>query len=231
MIRRLNVSVVVYALVLASISCQFFPSRDSETQVSSGSDNSTSLTETPVSEILYQDDFSSVSRGWISLRDEEGITDFDQGGYRIRVDREEFFFWANPGLTLSDVRIEVDATKIGGPDQNEFGVICRYKDEFNFYFFTITSDGYYGITKVIDDEYVLIGMENLREASVINQGNATNHIRVDCKGDTLRLFINGNLLAEVLDDTITSGDVGLIAGTYDDPGTDILFDNLMVVRP
>jgi hypothetical protein len=231
MARSYNLLVAVAVIVLGSISCRFFPSRVSATQISSSSANSSASTETPVAEILYKDDFSSISRGWISLRDEEGITDFDQGGYRIRVDREEFFFWANPGLTLSDVRIDVEATKIGGPDENEFGVICRYKDEFNFYFFTITSDGYYGITKVIDDEYVLIGMENLREASVINQGNTTNHMRVDCEGDTLRLYVNGNLLAEVLDDSIPSGDIGLIAGTYDDPGTDILFDNLVVVRP
>jgi hypothetical protein len=35
----------------------------------------------------------------------------------------------------------------------------------------------------------------------------------------------------VEDDTYASGDVGLIAGTFDEPGTDIRFDDFVVYRP
>jgi hypothetical protein len=33
------------------------------------------------------------------------------------------------------------------------------------------------------------------------------------------------------DSTLTSGDVGLMAGTFSNPGTDILFDNFVVRQP
>jgi hypothetical protein len=54
---------------------------------------------------------------------------------------------------------------------------------------------------------------------------------VDCIGDTLTLFVNDQQLAQVRDNEFPSGDVGLIAGTYDTPGTDIRFDNFVVYKP
>jgi hypothetical protein len=66
---------------------------------------------------------------------------------------------------------------------------------------------------------------------VIKLGNATNHITVSCVGNNLTLSVNGEVLADVSDSDLPSGDVGLIASTFDEPGTDILFDNLTVSRP
>jgi hypothetical protein len=65
----------------------------------------------------------------------------------------------------------------------------------------------------------------------IRQGEATNHIRADCVGSSLTLHVNGAELAEVQDDTLASGDVGLLAGTFDQPGTELLFDDFVVKRP
>ena len=39
------------------------------------------------------------------------------------------------------------------------------------------------------------------------------------------------LLTEVTDTTFASGEVGLIAGTFDTPGTDVLFDDFTVYQP
>ena len=43
--------------------------------------------------------------------------------------------------------------------------------------------------------------------------------------------MNGQQLIQVQDAEFTAGDVGLIAGTYDVPGTDIRFDNFIVYQP
>jgi hypothetical protein len=182
-------------------------------------------------EVIYQDDFENSNSGWLSQRDADGITDYDQGGYRIKVDLIEWFFWVESGKTFTDVKIDVDVTKIGGPDANEMGIICRYVDANNFYFFTITSDGFYGITKLINDEYELIDMTELEFSNAINQGAATNHLQAICDGETLRFYVNGTLLADVQDASFSSGDIGMIAGTTDMPGADLLFDNLVVYRP
>ena len=65
----------------------------------------------------------------------------------------------------------------------------------------------------------------------IQQGNELNVISADCIGSTLALYVNGTQLISVKDDSFSSGDVGLIAGTFDTPGTDIHFDNFIVRQP
>jgi len=39
------------------------------------------------------------------------------------------------------------------------------------------------------------------------------------------------VLTSVADSTLSSGDVGLLASTYDEAGVDILFDNFTVTTP
>ena len=65
----------------------------------------------------------------------------------------------------------------------------------------------------------------------IETGNVTNDIKVDCVGSTLTLYANGSQLISVEDTAFASGDVGLLAGTFDTPGTDIHFDNFVVRQP
>lgn len=182
-------------------------------------------------DVIFQDDFSSSSSGWDTVRSDEGMTDYEDGAYRIVVSKAQSDYWANPGLDLTDVRVEVDATKGGGPDDNDFGIICRYQDTKNFYAFFISSDGFYAIAKIVDGEYTLLGLDSMAESDKINQGGATNSVRADCVGTKLTLYVNGDQLYSVDDDTYASGDVGLIAGTFDTAGTDMRFDNFAVYKP
>lgn len=199
------------------------------------SDQSTEIkpTSTSTVQVLFQDNFSDPASGWSVFSDSDGSNDYESGGYRIFVNKPNWYFWSNPGVNYTDVVIEVDATKVTGPEENDFGVICRYQDENNFYLLVLGSDGYYGISKVINGEEQLVGMEELQlNDMVIKPGDgATNHIKAECAGERLTLLANGQVLADVRDQDLKSGDIGLIAGTYDDPGVDILFDNLIVTRP
>ncbi len=188
------------------------------------------------SNVLFQDDFSDKSSGWDSVNDAEGITDYENGAYRIYVNKDQFDFWSNPGLTSlpADVRIEVDATKTAGPDMNDIGVICRYTqvdDVSNFYYLYISSDGFAIIDKIENDEPSTLSEALTDPHSAIKTGNASNHLRADCIGSTLTLYVNGQKVLTATDSAITGGDVGLIAGTFDEAGTDVLFDNLVVTKP
>ena len=184
--------------------------------------------------VLFKDDFSNTSSGWDRTTSDYGTTDYTSGGYHLNVTQANAYVFANPYQNFqNDVRIEVDAQKIGGVDDNAFGVQCRYQDVDNFYYFYISSDGYAGIG--IDnagDKYIISDSSgNLLSDSHINQGNASNHIRVDCIGSTLTLYVNGTQVASATDSTFSGGDVGLIAKTYDTPGTDVLFTNFYVYKP
>jgi hypothetical protein len=184
-------------------------------------------------DVLFQDDFSDPSSGWDRVSDEDGITDYDDGSYRILVNTTNTDIWSNPDLDFdfTDTSIFVDATASGGDEDNDFGVICRYQDDENFYFFVISSDGYYGIGKVSDNVQQLVGMESMPPNEAIRQGQLTNQLQADCIGSTLRFYVNGILLAETQDTDFTSGNVGLMAGSFANPGTDIHFDNFVVKKP
>lgn len=199
---------------------------------SSGTGTDTSPTADP--NILFTDDFSSTSSGWDSVRDTTGMTDYDQEGYRIQVLETNTDYWANPnGLdSLTDVSVSVDVAKLAGPDDNDFAILCRYVDTENFYALLGSSDGFYGITKVVAGNQELIGQEELLPTDAIKQGEGViNTLRADCVGSTLTLYINGTQVASVQDTTFASGIVGLMAGTFDTAGTDVLFDNFVVRKP
>jgi hypothetical protein len=181
--------------------------------------------------VLLSDDFSEELNGWGVWNREGGSVDYYQEGLRIIINETQFDYWSVAGRNFGDVQVEVDATKMAGPDDNDYGIICRYMDKNNFYLLVISSDGYYGIAKVKMGQYSMIGADQLQYSSAIVQGSSQNHLRADCIGSTLRLYANDQMLFEAEDGDFPSGDVGLLAGAYNENGVDILFDNFVVTKP
>ena len=181
--------------------------------------------------LLFQDDFTDLESGWNRVTTTQGQTDYADGVYRIFVNEPTLDIWSMPGKDYKDVRIEVDALKVGGERDNRFGIICRANRPDSFYTFIVSSDGYYGIGKILGQDYRLLGMDALQPSQTILKGSALNHLRADCIGDLLALYVNGEQLIQVRDSEFDSGDVGLIAGTYESSGTDIRFDNLRIYQP
>jgi hypothetical protein len=191
-------------------------------------------TDAPSGGILFEDDFSDESAEWDSFTDEYGTTDYADGTYLISIDEPMTFLFSDPDSTgkFTDTRIEVDV--LGSDDvYHDMGVMCRIEDPDNFYYFIISSDGYYAIGKFKDGEDLLLGTEEMLmdEDDVINLDVADNHVRADCIGDTLTLYANGEKLQEVKDSDFSKGNVGLIAGSYEDVPIVVLFDNFVVKQP
>ncbi len=191
------------------------------------------LFELPASpgEVLFQDDFARPSSGWDRDRHQAYRADYTDGLYRIEILQAETTAWTNPGLVFDDVQIEVDAGKSGGPDDNAYGVICRYQDPGNYYFFLISSDGFAGIGARRGGTAILLTGEAMLPSEPIMLGPGPNHIRADCVGSRLALFVNGVPALEAEASDWAEGDVGLIAGSYAVPGVIIDFDNLSVIHP
>jgi hypothetical protein len=181
--------------------------------------------------VLFKDDFSKPSGGWTTQRDENTVIDYENGGFRIWVNQPNFDYWSVPGLRFTDVSIDVDARKLAGPDDNDYGIICRYIDQDNFYGFLISSDGYFGISKRKNGDHAIMGGQEMRPNTFIHTGTTLNHIHADCIGSTLTLYVNNEKMAQVTDPDFTVGDVGLLAGSFAQNGVDILFKNFSVRKP
>lgn len=181
--------------------------------------------------VMFYDEFSSRFSGWDSDKGDDGQTGYITGGYLIWIKQPNLDLWANPGLDLMDVSIEVDAARVDGPLSNTYGLICRYQDMDNYYFGIVGSDGYYAIGKRFSGENILLSGEKLKPTDKVADGTTVNHLRFDCAGTALDLYANGYLLAHVEDEDLIHGDVGVIAGTLEEAGTAVTFDNFAVFKP
>jgi hypothetical protein len=188
------------------------------------------LPETPGA-VLFQDDFSRSSSGWDTYDEPDYRAGYVEGGLRIHVNAPNSLAWSTPGFELTDVRLVVDTAARGGPEDNAFGLICRYQDPGNYAFLLISSDGYSGIGMVRDGQRNLLTGDAMLPSESILQGMSANHLRADCSGPRLALYINGELANEVTIDEVAAGDVGVIVGTYAGPGAEIDFDNFTISNP
>lgn len=187
---------------------------------------------TPLPNAIFADDFSNPDSGWETWTDANGsFVAYQNNGLRILVNDQQFDYWSRTGKRFMDTRIEVDAIKLAGPNDNDFGLICRYQDRNNFYAFLISSDGYAGIIKVEDGKYNVLNGKEMAYSQSIRQGEALNHLQADCFGQTLALAVNGELVVQSQDSSYAAGEVGVIAGTNAKPGVDIFFDNFVVSKP
>ena len=180
--------------------------------------------------VLYKDDFSTTASGWERVQNDGGIMDYDGSGYRILVTAKESNVWSTPHREFRDTRLEVDAGKLGGPDANRIGLICR-SDGASHYFFIVGSDGFYGLGIFTGGKAALLGQSSMQRSDAITTGTAVNHLRLDCDGSTLSGFVNGVKVASVQDATLAEGEAGILAGTFEEPGADIVFDNFIVLQP
>lgn len=181
--------------------------------------------------MLLEDDFSETGSGWDRMESEIGSTNYDHGAYHIIVREPLVDLFANPGGSYKNVVMEVKAARQSGPLNNSYGVICRYQDEKNFYTALITSDGYAGIFEVNDGKYRMLGNSEMIPVPAILGGTTPNLIHFECIGESLALAVNGAPVDAQQDKSFESGDVGLIAGTFDEPDVHIAFDDIKVWQP
>lgn len=181
--------------------------------------------------LLFQDDFSDPASGWYSNGGPETQAQYVEGGYLLGHNQPNSVVWALPGRLVTDTRIQVTATRVGGDDDNFFGLLCRVQgtgQTGDFYAFLISSDGHFGIAKKSGNSLALIGQDMMMRHPAIHLGSQPNIITGICAGNRLALYVNGEFVAETTDEEYALGQAGLVIGTFDIGGTQVLFDDLSV---
>ncbi len=206
--------ILAVALLVATLGC--------------AGDGEETTTPTSNGEVLFSDGFSNARSGWETGDWEVGWADYQDGWFHMKDYTDDSCTWSDLYRYYSDLAIEVETKLVAGTDDNWQQIFCRSVDDNNYYDFGISADGYYAISLWRDG-----GLSDLSgdpaQSSHIKQGrDVTNVMRVECVGDTLRLYANGHLLSEVTDDTFSRGYIGLgvtsLAGSY----SEAAFDNIVV---
>ncbi len=166
--------------------------------------------------------------------------------------------WSVLDRKFNDFDLRVTARLADGPvDQNQFGVIFRYRNPDNFYIFRISADGYYSLAKVKNGVQEKISDWGQTEA--IRQGDESNAIRIVARQDTFQFYVNDQIVPLCLrgenetsmwatwegpgicftstptgayhDSTFKQGRIALAAGTIDGSEIEVAFDDLVIVGP
>lgn len=182
--------------------------------------------------VLLEDDFSTHggAADWTAGdRGGDGYARYLNDEFHINVIPDNMFIWSNANVNLSDMIMRVNVRIVLENGQGDYGYICRYQDANNFYALEITEDGYYSIWMYENGEFR--SLVEWQHSSLIPQDNNWHVLSAACVDNYLVLAVDGEVIAEVQDDTFSSGDIGLIAGTWEQGNFTVAFDDLYVTAP
>jgi hypothetical protein len=164
--------------------------------------------------LVFEDSFDQEGV-WDSRKLNVGRFGYDNGWFQIFIDKPDSFIYVPaPVLPAKDVRLEVDIAKRSGAASDEVGVFCRLQLEGGHYELLFSSEARTSaIYRVNGDEYVAIGRAVLPPEIKLSTGQKPNHLRAECVGSVLRLYVNDWLTLEAQDSNFEGGWVGLAAGT------------------
>jgi hypothetical protein len=206
-------------------------------------------TPTPEFEQYYTEEFEKDLKYWPSFLVDEsgygGAVIAKEPSEKVILSAEEGFFKFDIGKTwqyvysiydpfdYENVRLDVSADN-QGTNNNSISLICRYTKDTGWYEFNIANNGLLTIlyAKVRpEDGYVSYTLISEGGSNKIKQGKNVNEYSAICNGDTLTLYINGNLTRETKDDKLTSGKVGISVSSFPDLPVKVNFDWVKISEP
>jgi predicted outer membrane repeat protein len=175
---------------------------------------------------MYMDDFHEPGSGWPIVSTADVQTEYLDDEYRVVVKSSYYWTGASSGFKASDHITAVDLRNTSAI-VGSYGVIFSISDDWGeFYTFEIDRDGYYAVFKFNYGSWstLINGWSD-----DIQTGSASNRIKVERNGTSIKIYANGVLLATLSDGSFTGlRRVGLIVSAYDYSWVDIRFDNFAV---
>jgi len=178
---------------------------------------------------VFRDDFSDSGSGWIDTQvadhNAKGIALYNNdGGYQMTpVDDATYGIVPAPKQAGgADVQVEAGLFLYTGVGQGTGGVVCRHRDNDNFYAFMVSGGHGYAVLKVQGGKAETLASGRF-EGTMPNIADL--RIGARCEGSALKLMLDGNVVAEASDSAHAAGQVGLIVMGEKMAGTSAVFDD------
>ncbi len=169
-----------------------------------------------------------VETAWESYSNPNGVElGVENGVYRAYT-MNEGFAWGLNAQEHSNVVLEVEVTPMTPNFENGYGIMCRADIQNNGdgYYFMINANGYYSIQ--LGKGADILPLVDWTQSNVIHPQIDENSIRAVCIDDHLAMYVNGELLAEVTDESYAVGYAGIAVAASANSDVDATFDNLMI---
>ncbi len=164
---------------------------------------------------------------WQFSSDPAADVSVTDGHLQIHILQPEQIAWASAGQNWRDFHLTVEATPLSGPDDNEYGVLVRMKDDANFYAFSVSGDGYVRVARYESGQWTLLGPDWTHNEAV-HTGTETNRLEITTQGAQMTFAVNGVTVAQVTDGSLSHGDIGLYAGAFSEADVVVAFDSLTI---
>lgn len=228
-----KIFLAITCLALAALACQAI------SNLGAGGGGSDIATDVPgvdgsqTGRVLLQDDFSS-SR-WGTGTDADRSVDYDDETLRINIYTKNWFVWSTPNdQDYENIHIEVTGINNDTDPTTAFGIMCHQQlIEDSFYYFAITPAGQYAIAEasLAASDVFLTNNDQWEYSDVIPDNADSYRIGADCGNGTLTLYVNGQQVDSVRDDTYTSGGVALFVWSGEEVASaDVSFDDFLMTE-
>ena len=183
--------------------------------------------------VLLEEDFNSTDpyAPWMKKAGGNWATGIAKRMYFMSVHQPKVEITsARTWLKLDDVRIEADIIHNNG--NGYYGFHCRETPAGTYYTIFITTDGYYGFGENRDNKLTILESGPLPELDPPIDPKGENHVRADCRGNALTLYINGEPIDRTTVPAWNIGYVGMMIGTrLEDNRLTVYYDNLVIYSP
>lgn len=168
--------------------------------------------------LVLRDTFFEPKNDWEIAEDTEGELatgrlSVSGGKYRWEVTAVQGFIWWSQALEdtfTSDFYASVDARRVSGTSEADYGLVFRH-DGDNYYYFQVSDTGQYAVYLYSADEWA--ELVAWTETAAIRADRA-NKVAVAGEGERFTFFINGERVGQVIDPTLPSGAVGVGVQIY-----------------
>jgi len=183
------------------------------------------IDEIVADEPAISEDFRTDNGQWGTSSSEDAVVEVRRRQLHISVDSADWITWSLFEVEQGDFLLEADVEAITSPLDGNYGVIFRVLDSDNFYLFRISPRGTFSLMKKVAGTWTTLTDWTLSDAIDTDEG-AVNRLGVFAEGPQLAVLVNGEIVAQAVDEDLTDGQIGLAAGVYAEPGLEVVFDNV-----
>ena len=183
----------------------------------------------------YSDDFEDDGSGWEVTTSDTADRDYVDGEYAITISSPKWYVAAYaPTAAFTNPHVSVTARTVGSPqDAPVMGLVCDIQASGEYYYMGFSADGYYGIVYYdgTDSVFLTSDKKEWTPTTAVETFADSYTLEADCLEDgTLRLTVDGEVLAEVNDTRLSAGKVGVFAQSFDEVPVEVRFDDFDVAE-
>mgnify|MGYP005836544593 FL=1 len=177
--------------------------------------------------VLLEDDFSA-REGWVISRTTAGSIAYGVDELTLAVaSRRAYLVSLRRAPVFSDFYLEMTARVSLCQAQDQYGLLLRAADEWNYYRWVITCDGRSRLERVQQGAFVIV-QDWVESPRILAGALAENRLGVWMSGREMRFFINDLELFAARDPVWGEGVVGVFVRAAGEPPLTVSFDDLQV---